>query len=343
MIDRDERRATPQGRRSVRLDVARRQVPETLLWAGVLTCVFGIVNALTRPEEGPWAWGVNAVFGPMFLLLGWAIRSGRVSSAAVPWVWAGCSVALVGLLANSYRLQPTDAGLAYLAIVMTAFPVLIIAWAPFAVAVAAMLVLTVPALATAPEPALTQDLLVIGAALLVGAVLLRLRIRALDALADFQARLDHQATYDPLSGVLNRNGLLRVLPGVLATAQRTGDSVLVWFVDVRGLKAANDGLGHDFGDAIIAAVGRALQRTVRTNDVVGRWGGDEFIVVGTGRAESAEPLNERVDAALAADPDLAGRWTGGVTVGFASGRPEAGVDVLISQADAHMYERRRVG
>lgn len=338
-----DQHATPQGRRAVRLAIARRQVPETLLWAGGLTCVFGVVNALTLRQEGPWAWAVNAVFGPVFLLLGWAIRADRIPVVAVPWVWAGCSVALVALLANSYRIAPTAAGLAYLAVVMTAFAVLATAWAPFLVAGAAMIGFTLPALATVAEPALTEDALVLAAALLVGAVLLRLRIRALDALADSQAQLDHQATYDPLSGVLNRNGLQRAIPGIVAGAQRSGAQVLVWFVDVRGLKAANDGLGHHVGDAIIAAVGRALLASVRTNDLVGRWGGDEFLVLGTGHGESAEPLNDRVNAALAGDRELAGRWTGTVTVGFAAGPPEAGAERLITSADAHMYERRRSG
>lgn len=334
-------RASSGARREVRLGIARAQVPEILAWAGVLTLAFGIVNAVTLGYEARSAWIVNLIFGPLFLLLAWLIRSGRVPIAAVPWVWAASSAALVGLLANTYRASPTEAGLAYIALVMTAFAVLTSAWPPFLAAGAVMLAFTVPALASAPGRALANDVLVCLAALLVGAVLLRLRIRALDTLADYQARLDRQATYDPLSGVLNRNGMLRAIPGIVAAAQRAAESVLVWFVDVRGLKEANDVLGHDVGDAIIAAVGRALLASVRSNDVVGRWGGDEFIVVGTGHGESAEPLNDRVNELLAADPELVGRWAGTVTVGFASGPAEGGTDRLITAADAHMYQRRQ--
>ena len=94
-----------------------------------------------------------------------------------------------------------------------------------------------------------------------------------------------------------------------------------------------------------ALVGRALRACVRTNDLLARWGGDEFVVLGTGSSTgvgsaSAHDLNTRVNAALAADPGLSGRWRGTVTVGFADGPPDADVDRLIAQADADMYRRR---
>ena len=106
------------------------------------------------------------------------------------------------------------------------------------------------------------------AGLLISAVLLRLRMKALDDLAESQAQLDHQATYDPLTDVLNRNGLERAIPSVSATALRSGNQVLVWFVDVRGLKRANDEHGHAFGDAIIRATADALRASVRANDLI---------------------------------------------------------------------------
>ena len=178
------------------------------------------------------------------------------------------------------------------------------------------------------------------AALLISAVLLRLRMKALDDLAESQAQLDHLAMYDPLTDVLNRNGLERAIPSVTATALRSGDQVLVWFVDVRGLKRANDENGHAFGDAIIRATADALRASVRANDLIGRWGGDEFIVIGQGVAGSAEELDSRVNAVLAEEDGLAGDWTRAVTVGFAIGPGETDIAALIARADADMYHRR---
>lgn len=341
----DTRASTTQ-RRDLRLQVAQRQVPEILTWAGGLTLVFAVVNYLTLPDESVASWLINLLFGPLFIILAWLIHSERIPIGAVPWVWAMSSLVLVAMLANAYRLDPSAPALAYVSAVMAAFGALTHAWGPFAVAAAGMLVTATVMFSATPGADVIEDVLVCAAALGISAALLRLRLGALDALADTQAQLDRQATSDPLSGVLNRNGLRRAIPGVVAGAQRSAAPILVWFVDVRGLKAANDRFGHDLGDAIIAAVGRALRACVRTNDIVARWGGDEFVILGTGAPSAggsvtALDLNARVDAALAVDPELVGRWSGTVTVGFASGTPADDVDRLISDADADMYRRRR--
>jgi diguanylate cyclase (GGDEF)-like protein len=335
-----ERASSPSQRRELRLRLARHQIPEILAWAGVLTLAFGVLNYLTLPDEPGWAWATNLVFGPVFLGLAWAIRRGVIRPAAVPWVWAACSLVLVVLLVLVFLRQPSPANLAYIVAVMTAFGPLTHAWAPFWAAAIAMIVAVVAGFASTPRVTIVEDTLVCVAALLISAVLLRLRMNALGDLADTQARLDHQATYDPMTDVLNRNGLERALPSVAGTARRSGAQVLVWFVDVRGLKRANDEHGHAFGDAVIRATADALRRCIRANDVLARWGGDEFVIVGEGVSGSAEEFNARVNAMLAKDIGLAGGWTEAVTVGFASGSHDADIADLIARADGDMYRRR---
>ena len=334
------RRATHEQRRDLRLRLARRQIPEILAWAGALTLVFGLVNYVTLPGESPWAWATNLVFGPLFLGLAWAIRRGVFAEGLVPWVWASCSLVLVVMLAIVFVHQPTPPNLAYIVAVMTAFGPLTHAWAPFWAAGVAMLAVVTAVFAATPGVAVTDSALVCVAGLLISAVLLRLRMKALDDLAESQAQLDHQATFDVLTDVLNRNGLERAIPSVSATALRSGEKVLVWFVDVRGLKRANDENGHAFGDHIIRATADALRESVRANDLIARWGGDEFVVIGEGAAGSAEELNGRVNALLAGEDGLAGSWPRSVTVGFAIGSGDEDVATLIARADADMYHRR---
>ena len=132
---------------------------------------------------------------------------------------------------------------------------------------------------------------------------------------------------------------VRSLPSPVPRGGRTAQ-ILVWFVDVRGLKRANDEHGHAFGDAVIRATADALRGCVRANDVLARWGGDEFVIVGEGASGSAQEFNLRVNAMLAKDTGLAGRWTESVTVGFASGSADSDVAELIERADADMYRRR---
>lgn len=334
------RQASYAQRRDLRLRLARSQIPEVLGWAGALTLVFGGVNYLTLTSESPWAWATNLVFGPLFLGLAWAVWRGMFPDVLVPWIWAFCSLVLVAMLAIVLHEQPTPANLAYIVAVMTAFGPITHAWMPFWTAGAGMVVVVVVAFIAAPGVDVVDSTLVCAAGLLISAVLLRLRMKALDDLAESQVQLDHQATYDPLTDVLNRNGLERAIPSVSATALRSGAQVLVWFIDVRGLKQANDAHGHAFGDAIIRATSDALRACVRANDLIARWGGDEFVVIGEGAWGSAEDLNGRVNAELAKNEGLRGDWPRSVTVGFASGPGDADVSALIARADTDMYRRR---
>jgi diguanylate cyclase (GGDEF)-like protein len=333
-------KATQLERRQYRLAAARRDVPELLTWAGGLTLGFGIVNYFAMPEESAWAWAVNLVFGPAFLLLAWLIRSTRLPDSVIPWIWALSSLALVAMLINVFRLQPTPANLAYVAASMTAFGPLTNAWWPFMWSSAGMLVFAAFVFAWTPGVVFVETYLVCVASVLISSVLLRMRVKTLGALADAQALAVHQSMTDPMTDTLNRHGLERSIASLVATAGRSGDRILVWFIDIRGLKAANDQHGHRFGDGIILAVTNALSSCVRTNDVVARWGGDEFIVLGLGQHGSADDLDDRVNAALRNDVEIRRQWTGAVTIGFASGDPSVDVHALIDQADADMYRRR---
>ncbi len=335
-----ERQASPEQRRDLRLRLARRQIPEVLLWAGVLTLVFGVVNYLTLPGESAWSWATNLVFGPLFMLLAWALRRDVIPASLAPAVWAFCSLLLVVMLAIVFHEQPSAANLAYIVAVMTAYGPITHAWLPFWVSGGAMLAVVAVTFAASPGADPVDDTLVCAAALLISSILLRLRMKALDQLAESQVLLDHQATYDPLTDVLNRNGLERALPSVSATALRSDTQVLVWFVDVRGLKRANDEHGHAYGDAVIRATADALRACVRANDLVARWGGDEFVVVGEGAAGSADELDVRMNAALARGAELSRHGPTSVTVGFACGPADEDVSTIIARADADMYRRR---
>ncbi len=322
------------------MSLTRKQVPEILLWAGVLTMIFGVVNWFLIPEDRLGQLAINAVVGPLLILFSWVIRRDGLPGRVVPWLWAMSATLLVVVLVRAFWLQPNPANLAYIAVVMTAFGPLTHGWPPFIAASVAMLSTAWIGFALASWPGGYGDLMVCVAAVLVGGLLLRLRLGAIDAIADSNARLERQALLDGMSDTFNRAGLARSVPGLLASAERSGDDVLAWFIDVRGLKEANDRFGHPFGDEIILAVVHALRSCIRTNDLLARWGGDEFVVLGTGREGSAEDLNARVDAALMVGHDVDLDWHPRVTVGFASGPADSDVNALISLADADMYRRR---
>ncbi len=148
------------------------------------------------------------------------------------------------------------------------------------------------------------------------------------------------ATTDPLTGLLNRQGLIDG-----ARARPSGSPAVLFFVDLDGFKPVNDEWGHEAGDAVLSAVGRALRVSFRRGDLVARMGGDEFVVVqfdegapdsGTDVASQAQRLVDRVGAV---DERVS------CSVGVARRRSGEQTDVkeLLRRADEAMYAAKRDG
>ena len=151
------------------------------------------------------------------------------------------------------------------------------------------------------------------------------------------------ATLDDLTGVQNRGGFMRAAAPLLRLADRSGMTMTLGFFDVNGLKRINDELGHEVGDTAIASVARLLKDCFRSADVIGRLGGDEFAVLFAATDETGATIAaERFEGALAAHDDAALPVKLKVAAGFIERRPGgAGLDDILAQADALMYERKR--
>jgi diguanylate cyclase (GGDEF)-like protein len=145
------------------------------------------------------------------------------------------------------------------------------------------------------------------------------------------------ATTDELTGARTRKFGLEEMSRELERAHRTGAIMLLAFVDVDGLKAVNDNQGHLAGDALLRRTGEALRASVRSYDVVVRYGGDEFICGMANVSEStARPRFERVAAALASvDAEHS------ITFGLAHAAPSDSLEELISRADENLLTTRR--
>src|ERR1019366_927678 len=94
--------------------------------------------------------------------------------------------------------------------------------------------------------------------------------------------LHEVATHDRLTGLLNRAAIFDYLTHDVTERRQSGEIVAVLFIDLDGLKPINDTYGHDVGDQAIVATAEALQETIGTYGMVGRLGGDEFLVVLSG-------------------------------------------------------------
>jgi len=199
----------------------------------------------------------------------------------------------------------------------------------------------------APERMLVGTYLPVGPPRATEAALLEVVLRSLGALVDARAeaenerlrsrRLELHATTDPLTGLLNRRGWDRVLKVEEDRCVRHGLSAEVVVVDLDGLKAINDSLGHEAGDAVIMRAATFLFSAVRSHDSVARLGGDEFAVLATGAPPGANPVASRIEQALA-EGDIA------ASIGAANRAHTGDLDAAWRAADVRMYrskQRRR--
>jgi len=92
-------------------------------------------------------------------------------------------------------------------------------------------------------------------------------------------RLKKQAMIDPLTGLANRRYIDQVLDNKIDEQQRYGLKFGLLFVDIDHFKAVNDSYGHDVGDKVLQVVASTMSTVLRTSDILGRWGGEEFIVI----------------------------------------------------------------
>ncbi|MEM8746743.1 MAG: GGDEF domain-containing protein [Actinomycetota bacterium] len=170
--------------------------------------------------------------------------------------------------------------------------------------------------------------------------------RALEAeLRRERESFKHLALHDGLTGLANRRHLEAALAEAVGASNRTGRSLSLLFVDVDDFKVINDELGHDVGDRVLTAVADALRLATRTVDVVGRWGGDEFLVVAPrlARRSHAIELGQRILEMFGSGVTLDdGRCVPcSLSVGVAWSRNAAeGAHTLLRRADDALYDAK---
>ncbi len=182
---------------------------------------------------------------------------------------------------------------------------------------------------------------------------LRARIRVGERMLEMQDKLleardamAHLAMHDPLTGVLNRRAILERLAQEISKAERDGTPLSVGMFDLDHFKKVNDTFGHQTGDDVLVAFAGRVQAGLRDYDCLGRYGGEEFLVIATGsEGRTGESLYERLRAAVAgaAIPTKTGEVSLTVSVGVASGTGGSTVDDLLGAADAALYEAKAAG
>ncbi|MGM0543585.1 MAG: diguanylate cyclase [Pseudomonadota bacterium] len=164
------------------------------------------------------------------------------------------------------------------------------------------------------------------------------------ALAAANQRLEQLAHFDPLTQVWNRYRIEQSIEAALVAAQRYGARFALLLFDVDHFKQINDTHGHSLGDEVLVTIARQVEASLRGCDHLGRWGGEEFLVLAThAEASAAVGLGERLRE-LVMGIEVAGLCqTVTISVGVAVWQPGDSTKMLVARADRAMYQAKREG
>ncbi len=169
-------------------------------------------------------------------------------------------------------------------------------------------------------------------------------------------KLEHLASIDPLTGIYNRRSFIALCEQELLRTSRSGEIFSLIMFDLDHFKAINDRHGHRFGDVVLCEVVEKLRNSVRNIDIVGRWGGEEFVVLlPNADAEAAlivaHRLQYHVDSISMASPRAHGmegenRITVTLSIGVATyfgHDPTITIHDLLHECDSAMYQAKAEG
>ena len=190
----------------------------------------------------------------------------------------------------------------------------------------------------------------LGGGLLVGAVALTFLVSARQyiALHDYgrlAVRYQELASVDGTTGLYNRRHFMEAAEAAIARTQRHAQPIVALMLDVDSFKHINDTHGHIAGDQVLAEIAQACREHVRPDDIVGRYGGDEFIIIITGiTSPRATQIADHLTRPASHVPGRDGKpLTYTASIGIAQCPPECDLPTLLMHADIAMYQAKRAG
>lgn len=166
-------------------------------------------------------------------------------------------------------------------------------------------------------------------------------------LDEAQQRLNLLASTDPLTGLNNRRHVMERLEEELQRSHRLNEPLSIISIDIDHFKSINDTYGHPCGDLVLQQLAEMLRNNVRSYDVVGRIGGEEFLIINPGTSlEDALALAERILAAVRAEPVTDGECSVSITISAGIAvvtNEDLNVGTLLRRVDRALYKAKEQG
>ncbi len=321
-----------------------------LLWMAVtmtaLLVVYAIVDVITHPADQS-GWRAASSLIPALLVFGIVVayRRDKIPARQAGLITGVAAIAVAASVLYTLTRTGGPTELIYLTVLILLVGACAMRTPVFYGVVTSLAVIGAMGILVVTEPnsVAQRGDWVIGLAVSVAAAVIvhRARVGGLRKLGAAQDDLERIAAVDELTGVTSRYGFSLAFPWLIAQSRRHDVDLFALFGDVDGLKIVNDLRGHEFGDQLIKAAANALREHSRASDLVVRWGGDEFLVIGMGSAPDLGRFESAVSMTMGALTSGSDQHSS-MSMGAASLRRTDGtLESLITAADNDMMRRRR--
>jgi len=175
---------------------------------------------------------------------------------------------------------------------------------------------------------------------------LKARLRSGKRIVDLEEKLRRQATHDALTRILNRGAIMERIAIEMERAYRENENLCIAMVDLDHFKDVNDTFGHSAGDTVLCETASRMSSVLRPYDSIGRYGGEEFIVVFPRcDVSAAAAIAERIRRSISIAPVGARNERISVTasIGIAEARNSKDADAVIREADRALFRAKQAG
>lgn len=170
--------------------------------------------------------------------------------------------------------------------------------------------------------------------------------KTMDKLSEEASQLHQKVATDHLTGVLSYSSLMDALERQVNKAKQNGSPLCVMMADLDYFKKVNDTYGHLVGDIVLKHTAKRIQAAIRSFDMIGRFGGEEFVIIlENSDLVLAKIIAERIRNGIAGTPFHANKFNIDITIslGIAMLRKDDHLETLLERADAAMYEAKKNG